>query len=34
VSVALVLSTVLTIAVTGLVMTLLIRWTERPGRQD
>ncbi len=31
VSVALVLSTVLTIAVTGLVMTLLIRWTERRG---
>jgi len=33
VSVALVLSTVLTIAVTGLVMTLLIGWTERRGRE-
>ncbi len=34
VSVALVLSTVLTIAVTGLVMTFLIRWMERPRQED
>ena len=34
VSVALVLSTILTIAVTGLVMTALIRWTEGRGGED
>ena len=34
VSVALVLSTILTIAVTGLVLTALIRWTEGRGGED
>lgn len=33
ISAAVVLSTVLTIATTGLVMTALIRWTERRGRE-